>query len=213
MTDEEYNGWTYDVSEGTSKVGVVLVHDIMGVDEVNRSIGAQLAENGFWVALVDLFKGQLPANIEEGFGLRSALSREEILDCLAKGRDLLAEKIGDGAQIGSMGFCMGGGFALLGACNLGLAFCADYYGMIEDPEEVEGLAGPVMHILASEDDRITPWAYESFMPAMKAHKKRIDSYLYPNTAHGFHRPNSPMYDEDAAKDAWEKTIAFISRFK
>lgn len=212
MSDQESGEWHYVVHEGTTKVGVVLVHDIMGLDEVNRSIAAKLAAEGMWVALVDLFKGELPASIEEGFTLRSALTRDDMLAVLGNGRQLLQDQIGDGAQVGSMGFCMGGGIALLGACNLDLAFCVDYYGMVEDAEEVAGLAGPVVQFLASEDDRITPWAFESFLPAMKAHKKRVDVHLYPNTYHGFHRPYWDAYNEDAAQDAWTKTITFLGQF-
>jgi dienelactone hydrolase len=59
-------------------------------------------------------------------------------------------------KIGAMGFCMGGSFALQSSCDLGLDFCVDHYGMIENEQDASKLAGPVLMILASEDERVTP---------------------------------------------------------
>lgn len=108
---------------------------------------------------------------------------------------------------------MGGGFALLGACNLNMSFCVDYYGSIENVEQVRGLRGPVLLILASEDERVTPWAYQHFLPAATKFQKRVDMHLYPNARHAFHRPNWEGHNPNAAKDAWEKTLGFASQFK
>ena len=85
--------------------------------------------------------------------------------------------------------------------------------MVEDAEEVAGLTGPVVPFLASEDNRITPWAFESFLPAMKIHKKRVERLPLPDTYHGFHRPAWDAYNENAAQDAWTKTITFLEQFK
>ena len=108
---------------------------------------------------------------------------------------------------------MGGSVALLGACNLGFQFCVDYYGLIENAEMVAGLKGPLVLMLASEDERVTPWAFERLLPAATRDKKRVDVHLYPNARHAFHRPNWEGHDAEAAKDAWEKTLLFLSQFR
>jgi len=189
------------------------VHEVFGLYDHIESVAAQLAREGFWVAAVDLYRGRYAANLEEAFKLRTSLKEQEVLDALHSGLQLLGEKIGGKAKIGSMGFCMAGGFALLGACNLPMAFCVDYYGLIENAEQVKGVKGPVQLILASEDERVTPWAYQTLLPAATKYKKRVDVHLYPNAQHAFHRPNWERYNAEAAKDAWSKTLSFLSQFK
>lgn len=207
------SGWDFHLHSGDSSVGVVLVHEVFGLDDYIESVAAQLAREGFWVAAVDLYRGRYAANLEEAFKLRSSLKEQEVLDALQSGLQALGEKIGGKAKIGSMGFCMGGGFALLGACNLPMAFCVDYYGLIENAEQLKGIKGPIQLILASEDERVTPWAYQTLLPAATKYKKRVDVHLYPNAHHAFHRPNWERHDAEAAKDVWSKTLKFLSQFK
>ena len=189
-------------------MGVVLVHEIFGLDDYMDSVAARLSGTGTWVAAVDLYHGKYAANLEEGFKLRSALKELEVLDALGSGLQLLRVKVGGKAKVGSMGFCMGGGIALLGACNLNMAFCVDYYGMIENVEQVNGVKGPIQLILASEDERVTPWAYQQFLPAATKYKKRVDVHLYPNAKHAFHRPNWEGHNAEATKMRGRKRLTF-----
>jgi carboxymethylenebutenolidase len=205
--------WDFLLHSGTSNVGVVLVHEIFGVDEYIDSVAGNFSEQGYWAAAVDLYRGKHASSLEEGFKLRSALKEEDVLGALKSGLELLRGKIGGNAKIGSMGFCMGGGLALLGACNLDYAFCVDYYGLIEDADQVKEVKGPVQLVLGSEDERVTPWAFQHLLPAAMKYKKRVDVHLYPNARHAFHRPNWEGHNPEAAKDAWEKTLLFISQFK
>jgi len=206
-------GWDFNLHSSTSNVGLVLVHEIFGRDDYIESVASKLADSGFWVSTVDLFRGKHAASLEEGFQLRAALTDTEAVNALGSGLKLLNAKIGKNPKVGSMGFCMGGGYALLGACNLNMNFCVDYYGSIQNVEQVEGLRGPVLLLLGSEDERVTPWAYQQFLPAATKFRKRIDMHLYPNARHAFHRPDWEGHNPDAAKDAWAKTLNFLSQFK
>ena len=207
------DGWDFNVHHGSLSVGIVLVHEIFGFDEYIESVGRNLAQEGYWIAAIDLYRGKHASSLEEGFKLRSSLSEKDVLDSLRSGLQLLRSKAGDEARIGSMGFCMGGGFALLGACNLDFSFCVNYYGLLQDAEQLKGAKGPIQLILASEDERVTPWAFQHLLPAAVKYKKRIDVHVYPNARHAFHRPNWEGHNPDAAKDAWSKTLLFLSQFK
>ena len=205
--------WEFSVFRDSSNVGVVLVHEVFGFDSYIESVAYDLAKAGFSVAVVDLYRGKHASDLEEAFSLRSSLKEQDVLGALQMGLHLLREQMPVYGKIGSMGFCMGGGFALLGACNLDFDFCIDYYGLIDDADLVKGVKGPIQLILASEDERVTPWAYQKLLPAATTQKKRVDVHLYPNARHAFHRPNWDGHSAEAASDAWSKTVVFLSQFK
>jgi len=209
-TKTERDGWTSWLHPSSSKVGVVLIHEIFGHDDYIETVAADLAREGFWAAAVDLYRGKHATSLEEGFKLRSSLTPEDATAAVASASKILGERIDEGAKVGSMGFCMGGGFALQAACDLGLGFCVDYYGSIAIADDVSRLKGPVLLILGSDDERVTPWAYQQFFPAAVKHKKRVELELYPNARHAFHRPGWEGHNPRAAADAWEKTLGFLS---
>lgn len=208
----ETDGWDAYVTQGNSGLGIVVVHEIFGLNPYAKSVADQLASSGHSAAAVDFFKGKTANSLEEGYAIRNSLKREDILDATRAGFKSLKE---NGAKtFGTLGFCMGGGFALLGACNIPeVSFCVDYYGLIENAEEVASLRGPVLLILGSEDPRVTPWANGNFLPAAVKHKKRIEVQLYPDAKHAFHNSSGASYNERAAKDAWQRTVEFLSRIK
>jgi carboxymethylenebutenolidase len=63
---------------------------------------------------------------------------------------------------------------------------------------------------AENDPRVTGmWpAYEA---ALKAAGVRYEEYVYPGTQHGFHNDSTPRYNPEAAKLAWQRTIAHFRK--
>ena len=39
---------------------------------------------------------------------------------------------------------------------------------------------------------------------------RYEAFVYPDTQHGFHNDTTPRYDEAAAKQSWERTLALFN---
>lgn len=191
-------------------LGVVLVHDIYGRGPYLRSVAEALEAAGVPSASVDLFGGKTPTSVEEGRELAGTLTDETVLTVLEQARVALAARLTGPARVGTLGFCMGGGYALLGACHRPFEFAVDFYGKIARADDVAGLRGPVLVILGSEDERITPWAFAELLPAASRAKKRISLELYPGVRHAFHRPGWEGHDPRAAAAAWRRTIEFLS---
>ena len=209
MTLTNHGGWNFHLTQGRGPVGLVLIHEIFGYNEYIETVANVLAKAGFTAAAIDLFRGVKATTLEEGFKLRTGVTKETLAEGISKGVELVRMESG-ASRVGSMGFCMGGGFALQAACDLGLGFCVDYYGMMENEQDASKLGGPVLLILASEDERVTPWAFQKFLPAAMKYKKRAEVQLYPNARHAFHRPGWEGHNPQAAADAWDKTVRFLS---
>jgi len=211
MSVKEFNGWNYFLAKGSKSVGLIVIHEIFGYNKYVESVASQLASSGFTAGAIDLFRGKKATSLDEGMKLRASVTNELLDDGVSRGMELMRKEAG-AKKVGTLGFCMGGGFALQAASDLGLDFCVDYYGSIPNEGDISGLKGPVLLILGSDDDRVTPWAFEKLFPAAKAHKKRIEVQLYPNAKHAFHRPGWDGHNPEAARDAWDKTLRFLSQF-
>ncbi len=191
-------------------LGLVVVHEVFGRDEYVRSVARDLAAAGYPTAAVDLYDGRYLSNLEEARAFRAGLADSAILDKLDAARSAVRGRLPSHARIGTVGFCMGGGVALLAACHRHFDFAVDYYGRIERAADVEGLEGPLLLVLASEDERVTPWAFAELLPAAVKAKKRISVELYAGVRHAFHRPGWEGHHSATAAAAWRRTLAFLA---
>ena len=205
-------GWDYELYSGSSNVGILLIHEIFGLDDYIRDISKQLASAGFTVAAVDLYHGKYESNLEKSFALRGSVTRHVLLDCMIRGLEILKKEIKVEPIVGAMGFCMGGGLALYSSCHLDLGFAIVYYGSIEETEDMKSLKVPVLLIEGLESDRDMTWVREKFVPSVVKYKIRTDMHFYPRAGHAFHRPETERHNPEAAKDAWAKTLTFLSQF-
>ena len=57
-TKVEADGWEFWLHQSSSRVGLVLIHEIFGHDEYIESVASKLAEEGFSVVAVDLYRGR-----------------------------------------------------------------------------------------------------------------------------------------------------------
>lgn len=114
-------------------------------------------------------------------------------------------------KIASLGFCFGGGMSINLACHAPLAACVVFYGENPTPIElVENIACPVLGNYGAEDMRINAHLDE-LVKAMTTYKKDFEMRIYPHAAHAFFNDTTPIYNEMAAKDAWERVLRFFQR--
>ena len=86
-----------------------------------------------------------------------------------------------------------------------------FYGENPHPIElVEHIACPVLGLYGAEDMRINKHLDE-LVKAMVTYKKDFEMRIYPNAAHAFFNNTAPMYQEAAARDAWERVLRFYKR--
>ena len=114
-----------------------------------------------------------------------------------------------------IGWCMGGRYALaLATEEPGLAAVVAYYGAPPtDPAAIARIKAPVLGNFGGDDQGPSPADVRAFEAAMKKAGKDVDVKIYPGAGHAFANVNNPWkgYREEAAKDAWSRTVAFFDK--
>ncbi len=112
--------------------GVVLVHDVWGRTEHSRELGQWLAQAGFAVVEMNLYRAMAdPRVTDPGERIRSLDDRAVLADLDAAADWLSGETSCRGRRIGVIGVCMGGTFSLLAACHSQrFAAAAPFYGLL-----------------------------------------------------------------------------------
>ena len=125
---------------------------------------------------------------------------------------------GSGSGVGVVGFCMGGGLALVLAGQRPDAVKAvvPFYGGIPwddtapDYSAIKG-GGPPSHI-AEKDDWVTPETAAEMAEAIsESGNTDVTVHVYDDTDHAFFNDTRPeVYDAEAAALAWQRTVDFLS---
>ncbi|WP_245817069.1 dienelactone hydrolase family protein [Geodermatophilus saharensis] len=201
--------------------GVVVVHEAFGLTDDVRDHADRLAAAGYLAVAPDLFSaGGARRCLRSTF---RALNRGEgpAFGDLEAARRFLADRDDCTGRVGVLGFCLGGGFALVGATR-GFDVSAPNYGFLpRDAERVLAGACPVVASYGRRD------------PALRGAADRLDRVLtdlgvehdvheYPDAGHSFlNRHPGPItalekvlgggHHRPSAEDAWGRILRFLDR--
>lgn len=205
-------GYLARPASGTGK-GVVVIQEWWGLNGNITGIADRFAAEGFVALAPDMYHGKLTDEPDEAGKLLMALNIEQAEKDL-KGAVTYLKGL-TGGPVGTVGFCMGGALSLFAACNANrdVGACVDFYGghpMVK--YNWDGLTAPLLGLFAEHDDFVNPNvpAYEQ---ALKERGKQYEFITYPGTSHAFFNDEhpEPQYNPAAAKDAWERTLAFYRK--
>lgn len=195
---------------------VLVIHEWWGLDGWIKDQARALAREGYVALAPDLYRGKVTDKQEEAHQLMMGTPRDRALrDLKAAFATLAGRPDVRKDRIGVIGWCMGGMYSLaLATEEPRLAAVVAYYGAPPaDAAAVAKIKAPVLGNYGAEDKGPAPEQVRAFEAAMKKDGKTIDVKLYPGAGHAFANPNNPWggYREAAAKDAWQRTVAFFAR--
>jgi carboxymethylenebutenolidase len=207
------NGGTasgYLAEKAASTKGVIVIQEWWGLNDHIKDVADRFAGAGFTALAPDLYHGKVTKSPDEAGKLLMALNigqaEKDLRGAVAYLRGLT------GKAVGVAGFCMGGALSLFAACANGpdVGACVIYYGGHPKVQyDFDRLTAPVLGHWAERDDFANPHAAK-IEAALKARGKSCEFHRYPGTKHAFFNDQRPeVYDEKAARESWERTVAFL----
>jgi carboxymethylenebutenolidase len=204
--------------------GLLMIHEIFGFDAVMQRQASRLAASGYLTLTVDLFSTGGPVRCLVSTMRALAHQTGRPFRDIEAARQWLASTSECTGRIGVVGFCMGGGFALLSA-RTGFDVAAVNYGQL--PREIDqALAGacPIVGSYGARD-RTLKGAAMRLDNALNRVGVKHDVKEYPTAGHAFlndsevgPRPLRPLLrvmgikpDPEASVDAWRRIDDYLDR--
>jgi carboxymethylenebutenolidase len=195
--------------------GIIVIHEWWGLTDDIKAMTRRLASKGYIVLAVDLYGGKTATTPDAANALMSDFygDPEGARRNLQQAYNYL-EKYALAPRIATIGFDLGGGWALQTALEYPGALDAVvmYYGQIlTERDRLAPLSVPLLGFFAAEDRSIPVREVQEFRATLSDLGKVSEVLIVPRVDHGFAIPNSAGYNEKAANEAWDTTLAFLER--
>lgn len=203
---------------------VIVVQEAFGVNSYIEDVTRRFADAGYHAVAPHLFHrsggGTAPYDdFAKVIPLYEHLDDDGILvDIDATREHLHAAGWGD-AAVGTVGFCFGGRVTFLVALRRRLGAAVGFYGggivtqrFPQFPplaDEVSKLQTPWLGLFGDRDQSIPVEDVEQLRDALTSAPVTTEIVRYPEAGHGFHCDQRDAFDETAAKDGWNRTLAWF----
>ncbi len=199
-------------SAGTAKLPAILViHENRGLNPHIEDIARRLAVDGYMAFAPDALTqlGGYPGDEDKAREQFAKLDQKKIYDDFLASAAYLTARPDSTGKLGTVGFCYGGGIVHKLAVSLpNLNAAIAFYGNYPPASDAAKVKAALQMHNAAMDDRINT-AWPNYEEGLKAGKVPFTFYAYPGTQHGFNNDTTPRFDKDAAKLAWDRTMAFF----
>jgi carboxymethylenebutenolidase len=127
---------------------------------------------------------------------------------------LLAQDSVTSSKVGAIGFCMGGGFVLMLAAQQGdrIGAAVPFYGVGPGvPSTYTGVRAAVQGHYAEQDSMYPVDSARALEQQIRDESGAAVEFFYYPAGHAFHNDENKMgsYDEEQAKLAWGRAVAFL----
>lgn len=192
---------------------VIMIHEWWGLNDNIRAMADRLAAEGYIVLAVDLYGGKVAETSAEARELMlSVLEDPESANNNIRDAYNFVSTTAGAPRVGSLGWCFGGGWSLNTAQLFPDELDASviYYGQVTDDEDaLRPISSPILGLFAAKDTGIKVESVEAFREALERLRKTHEIHVYPGVGHAFANPTGTNYNENAAADAWRRTLEFL----
>jgi carboxymethylenebutenolidase len=214
----------YDAApDGAARGAVIVIQEAFGVNDHIEDLCRRLASEGYCGIAPHLFHRSGDAviaydDMANVMPHMQALTREGFDADLDATLDHVHGLGFRDAQIGVIGFCMGGSVTVLAAAEHALGGAVTFYGggiaagRLGIPPLLElapQLETPWLGLFGDRDQGIPIDQVEALRDAAKQASVDTDVVRYAEAEHGFHCDARGSYHEASAKDAWQRMLGWL----
>lgn len=191
---------------------IIVVHEWWGLNNNVKTMANRLAKQGYVTLAVDMYDGKVAESPSAARAHMEAVFADQggAQENIRQAHAFLAAR--GATKFGSIGWCFGGGWSLQSAILLGDAMNASviYYGHLEpDEAQIRKVKAPLLGLFGAEDGGIPVDGVRAFQKTAVAAGVSMDVHIYEGAGHAFANPSGKNYQEEAARDAWDKTLTFF----
>lgn len=202
---------------GQNLPGIILLSGMGGLTWKQREITRRYARAGFVALSPDFMGGATPANRTAGLHAKNALDFNEAVERIIGGTEFLRSLpwVGPKARIGIMGFCLGGGLALLGAArSKAFSACIVYHqSLFPDEQELAHITCPIQGHFGTHDHSTPAIEVNAFNSALERLQKPYECHWYQDMGHSFAQvtPDADIpAEQKAASDlSYQRSFEFL----
>lgn len=212
--DETVTGILYTPSGKGPFPAIVVIHEWWGLNDWVKDQASKLADEGYEALAIDLYRGKVATTPDMAHEIMRGVPEDRAKrDLHAAFEFLKSQPDVKKDRIGSIGWCMGGGYSLDVALQEPMLAAAviNYGHLATDPDALSKINAPILGLFGGQDRGISPDDVHKFEQVLKQAGKKVDIKIYDDAGHGFENPsNKDGYRAADAADAWKRTAEFLS---
>jgi carboxymethylenebutenolidase len=233
----QFSAYIAAPEDGEKHPGLILIHEVWGLNEHIKDVANRLAEEGYNVLAPDLISQTgINEKIDKSI-MKDIMNPEKRDEAQKKLRAAMApiqspefakitidkmkacvdyllanEKISD--KVAVLGFCFGGTYSYaLATSDKRIKAVVPFYGHAPEPlDKIKDISCPILAFYGEKDKALVDRLPE-LEKKMQEYHKNFEYHVYPNTGHAFFNNTNPTtYNKEAAEDSWKRTLDFLNKY-
>ncbi len=208
--------------------GIIVIMEAFGMVEHINDVARRFATEKFIALAPDMYTREGspdPNNMDEVMQKMFSVPDSQAMADLEGAAAYLKSRPDCNGKIGVIGFCSGGRYTFMFACNSKNVDAAiDSAGgfIIQDEhtpqrpvspiDMVPNLSCPMLGLFGEEDPNPSPAHAARIKEEMSKHGKTYEEVMYSDAGHAFFADYRPSYRKHAADDAWERMLDWFGRY-
>src|SRR5664280_676945 len=175
--DDTVNGFLYTPAGKGPFPALIVIHEWWGLNDWVKEQASKFADEGYVTLAIDLYRGKVATTPDEAHEIMRGVPEDRAnRDLLAASSYLRAQKNVDAKRVGSIGWCMGGGYSL----NLALndpklkAAVINYGHLAADDATLKKINAAILGIFGGQDRGIPVADVNKFEAQLKALGKTVE---------------------------------------